>query len=443
MKFHKRFEQFVKERSLFTKNDRILLAISGGADSVALAHLLKRCDFNFALAHCNFKLRGTESESDEAFVRALGKQFAVPVYVKTFDTKTLAKKAKQSTQLFARQVRYEWFRELRKTEDFQYIATAHHLNDSIETVLFNLSRGCGISGLHGVNLKTETLVRPLLFCKKEEILEYLKRNTISYREDASNATTDYNRNRIRHNVIPQLKKINSSLESSFEGNIQRFIEVEWLYKFALENIEKEIVEDKGNQRWISIPKLLSYPVRSSILHELLKPYGFSQAEKILEDIEKQSGAIYEAAAYRLLRDREHLIISPLKEANKHDIWIQKEEKQIKLPGFDLIIKEATIPFQVKNAKEEALLDAEKLEFPLLVRNWQEGDVFFPIGMQGKKKKLSKYFKDIKLNRLEKEQVQVLFSQGEVCWLIGYRMDERFKVTTKTKKALLLTKKRHQ
>jgi tRNA(Ile)-lysidine synthase len=442
------------ENIFSTAEDKILLAISGGADSVVLAHLLKAAEVDFALAHCNFKLRGDESEGDEAFVRQLANELDVPIYITFFETEKIVAARKSSIQIVARELRYTWLAEIREKQGYDYIATAHHLNDAIESLLINLTKGCGIRGLHGILPKTESskLIRPMLFAEKDEIVNYAKENQLSYREDSSNATLKYTRNQLRHQVIPELKSINPSLEATFAENFKNLREAEWLYDFAIDKLKTALLEydEASGSLWaISIEKLRQIPAAKSVLYEILQAYGFTgrQVGQMIQHLEGNSGAIYYSTTHRLLRSYGKLLLEKLAPQSEDKAYQFLEnlpmlgeyqlidfEGDFSLQGCLITIEEFE---QAPKNTNIAYFDADLLSLPLRIRNWNEGDSFEPLGMNGQHKKLSSLFKDAKLSIFERERMRLLMSGEDIAWVMGMRSDERFKVTDKTTRVLEL------
>ncbi len=325
------FITYIQQESLFRlSRDKILLAVSGGMDSVALVHLCKKARINFGIAHCNFQLRGAESDADADFVAALAKEMAVPYFSIAFDTNKEAKKSKKSIQIAARDLRYKWFETIRAAHDYQYIAVAQHHNDSIETLFINLIMGCGIRGLHGILPKNGKIIRPLLFANRADIEAYIRDNNFPHREDSSNASTQYTRNALRHLVIPELQKITPILEKTFAENFQRFRETELLYNYAIEQLKKELVQQKGEQLWIEIKGVENSPAPLTLLHELLSPYHFKtpKIQYIFKDREEVAGTMYSSKTHHILRDRTHWIVAPIRtdKAALHPIEQLKGEK---------------------------------------------------------------------------------------------------------------------
>jgi tRNA(Ile)-lysidine synthase len=344
----------------------------------------------------------------------------------------------------ARDLRYEWLEKIRTENKFDYIATAHHLNDSVETVFYNFTKGCGIRGLHGILPKIEKIIRPLLFATKEEIENFAKKEGITWREDASNATDKYARNKIRHHVIPILKELNSNFEKTAEANILRLQETEALYDFAIQSIKKDIVKKDGEILYIAIQKLRDSPAPMSILFEILKSYHFNnrQVEQILKatDFSKNdtlSGKRFYANAYCLLVDREFLILKKETTTDIEHVLIFENDDQIQLSHHILNIKIVEKPTQFLPNNQIAILDVEKLHFPLKLRKWQAGDSFCPLGMKGKRQKLQDFFSNNKFSQFDKSATWLLENQGEICWIVGYRIDERYKVTDSTNSCLRL------
>jgi len=435
------FQQFIFEKKLVTAGEKVLVAASAGVDSTVLCYLFWQAGLPFEISHCNFQLRGGASDEDEMFLKNLAGQFGVPFHSVRFDTLDFAEKNKISVQMAARQLRYEWLEKMRQLTDCQYIATAHHLDDSIETVLFNFTKGCGIRGLHGILPKQGHLVRPLLFVTKQQVLDFAEQEKIKFREDASNLTLKYDRNKIRHEVVPVLQQINPAFQKSAGETIERLREVEALYDFAIQKIREDAMEKVGENWHVHLSKLRSYPTPSTVLFELLSPFGFNnhQVAKILQSIENQPGKMFHSPSYRLLVDRFLLILSREEKVGGGEIIHSISSSPLQLPGGRFFLKEAGGPPTVFEKNNHiAWLDLDRLSFPLTLRHWQPGDAFQPLGMGGRHQKLQDFFSDRKLSRFEKEAVWLLESGGEIVWVVGMRLDERFKVSPRTKRCLVAT-----
>lgn len=427
----KRFLDFIKNNQLISKGDKTLLAVSGGIDSVVLTILFKEAGFDFAIAHCNFQLRAEESDTDETFVKALAKSLGVKYFVHSFDTKNYAALHNISTQMAARDLRYSWFKELAGSNNFNAIATAHHLDDSFETALFNLAKGTGISGLRGMLPKKENIIRPLLYATKDDIVKYATEKRLQWREDSSNESVKYSRNLIRHKVMPVLKLINPSLEDTFRQTQQRLYETEVVLKNEVERIRNQNIQIKGSDAFISIEALRG--VQAVVIEELLKPFGFnfSQVQELLVLIKKTaSGKVLESEEYLLNVDREEIIISPLN-ADITERLINQDTKEVHNEVVK-ITTEIVTARKILTKETEASLDFDLLKFPLKLRKWKQGDVFQPLGMRGKKK-ISDFMIDEKIPLNLKQRVCVIESEGEVVWIVGHRIDDRFKVHHNSKK----------
>lgn len=439
-----RFLHFVSEHNLHHSREPVLLAISGGVDSVVLLDLAQRAGWPVGIAHCNFQLRGAASDGDEDFVRDLGEAFDLPVYVEVFDTKKEAAQRGVSIQMAARDLRYTWLEKIRRREGYELIATAHHLDDSVETVLYNFAKGTGIRGLHGIPVRREAIIRPLLFAAKEEVEAHARSLELPFREDASNATDDYARNKIRHHVVPVLRELNPGFLATAATNLERFRQVEYLYELALERIREELAEEQGERMTINLERLLHYyRAAPTILYELLHPYGFhpGQVAQILDSTTRQPGALFFTESHQLVVDRETLIL----DARIFDIeeklyYIADGIEIVHLPGgrLEIAYKEGR-PETFPSDPNRTFLDAELLTFPLRLRHWRPGDYFCPLGMQGRRQKIQDFFTNKKIHRLDKDRIWLLETHhGEICWVVGHRLDERFKISPQTSRYAELT-----
>lgn len=432
-----KFIAFNTTKRLANHKKKTLLAVSGGMDSIAMCELFYQAKFPFAIAHCNFQLRGDEANSDEELVKSLAAKYGVEVFVNRFETQKYAVSNMLSIQLAARQLRYQWFEELRKEKGFNLLATAHQLNDNIETILFNLTKGTGIRGLRGIPLRQNNIIRPLLFATRQEIEAFIKENNLNYHEDSSNAEDKYTRNKIRHHVIPLLKEINPGLESTLADKIELFTELETLYEKEIKKQSAQLFLKKKGDVLIPLLKLKKTKNAASVLYEYLKDFGFNseQTEDMLAAIDTEAGKHFLSPTARLIKDRKHFILTQLATQEQAVQVINEGDTEVKFAHGTLKLSIAT---QVKPDKATAYMDKSKLEFPLLVRPWKAGDYFYPFGMKMKKKKLKKFLTDEKVPLHEKENVWVVESNQKIAWVIGYRIDERLKVTANTKEILRIT-----
>ncbi len=424
-----KFNKYNTENALFRPEDKLLVTLSGGVDSVVLCHLLKNYNAHFSIAHCNFDLRGKESDADEQFVEELAEDLEVNIHIKKFDTKAFQKSEGISTQMAARELRYKWFSELAKQKDYKYILTAHHQNDLVETVLLNLIRGTGIAGLHGIRAKSGNIIRPLLFASKEEILNYAKENKLSWCEDSSNESTKYQRNLLRLEVIPLLKKINSNLETTLHQSIEKISAAEAVFNQYIEGCKVDFLTKKSDHFILKFDFLKEEVEPHIILFELLRPFGFNyiQTKELLEILNKEAGKKFISATHILVKDRTQLIITEKnQDIDQTEVLIDADVEKVYIPWSDITINiNATIGFEKNQDSSVAYLNYEKLKFPLIIRPWKEGDSFHPFGMKGKKK-VSDFLNDLKIPLNLKENVSVLLSGEDIVWVVGHRIDERYK-----------------
>ena len=439
--------KFQKEIKLLTgepEKKKFLLAVSGGIDSAVMAELFFKSKYSFAIAHCNFQLRGEESDSDENFVKALADKYDVPFHVKHFDTQGHAENHKVSVQMAARELRYEWLKESAGKHKFDYIVIAHNADDAIETFFINLLRGTGIAGLHGIATAHENILRPLLIFTRKEIEVFAKDEKIKWREDSSNATDKYERNKIRHHLVPLLKEIAPDATKAIRSTIHNLRETELLYRKAIEEKMVRISANSGDKVHISLSGLRKLELPHIYLYEYLKKYGFNhaQVEEICEAINGQPGKVFLSATHRITKDRRYLILEklpaiiPVKEyyVSKNDGKIEND-----LVEIELKIKDKPAGYKPFHPPSVACLDYDKLEFPLMVRRWEKGDKFYPLGMS-KPKKLSDFLIDEKVSLADKERVYVMLSGKKIAWIIGHRIDDRFKIGTATKKMYICNSK---
>ncbi|EAY27753.1 tRNA lysidine(34) synthetase TilS [Microscilla marina] len=437
---------YITHKKIFTPQDNILLAVSGGIDSVVLTDLFAQIKSHgqVAIAHCNFQLRGVASEEDEEFVKQLAQHYGIPCFVTRFDTYTLAQAQKGSIQMIARNLRYAWFEQLRTKEGYHYLATAHHQNDMVETVLLNLVRGTGIAGLHGIKVKQGHIIRPMLFASREEIEAYAQEKGLKWCEDASNQDNKYYRNRLRNEVIPVLKTMNPNLEKTLEQSVEKISAVERFFEAEVQHIETTLMTSTTETVFLDLKKLEPIDEKLIILYHILKKFGFSyiQTQDILAGITGESGKQFLSPTYVLVKDRNKLVITParVEEVTEKLLLtsLQQNAKQLYTP-LQLQLERKTVTTHFKLPKDPciACLDWDKLKLPLKIRPWQQGDWFKPLGMN-QRKKLSDFLIDQKIPINLKQKVMVVVSDQEIVWVVGYRLDNRYKLTKDTKEILLMS-----
>uniref|UniRef100_UPI004048AC9F tRNA lysidine(34) synthetase TilS n=1 Tax=Polaribacter sp. TaxID=1920175 RepID=UPI004048AC9F len=424
----------IDEALPFLNKASLLIAVSGGLDSVVLSHILHRLDHNIAIAHCNFNLRGIESDLDEKFVFELGNSLGITTHLTSFQTTEIAAKNKSSIQLTARKLRYDWFQQLLLNHRYDYVLTAHHLDDNLETFLINFSRGTGLDGLLGIPVINENIVRPLLPFSRDEIKQFAISEKITWREDQSNASNKYLRNKIRHQIVPVLKEINPNLLDSFLKTNRFLKQSQNLINEHMKAIKEGLwFEDSNGIINIDIAKLKQSKNPKAILYQLLKDYHFTAWEDIYHLLEAQSGKKVFSKTHQLLKDRMFLLLSKKTLSSKNDAIFKIDEntEQIDAP---ISIKFTEVTSVGLKSKNQIYIDKDLLSFPLHLRKWQKGDVFYPFGMKGKKK-LSDYFKDEKFSLLEKDQTWLLCTNNEIVWIVGKRQDERFNAENSSKNIL--------
>lgn len=447
-----KFRQFIKKNDLFSEKDRLLIAVSGGVDSVVLCELMKLAGYEFGIAHCNFQLRGKDSERDENFVKALAGNYKVKFFVKRFETEKIAAEKKRSIQETARELRYEWFNEILESVErdsknnekpFARILTAHHADDNIETLLINFFRGTGVRGLKGMEPRQGKLVRPLLFARRKELEDFLTANNLRYVQDVTNLENDYTRNYFRNQLIPALQKVFPSVDENLLDNISRFREIAGIYEEHIRREKKSLLEQKGNEIHIPILKLKKSGQLNTIIYEIIKDFNFTphQVKDTVSLMDSEPGKFVQSSSHRIIKDRRWLIISPLEPELSDHFLIEGAGKWNTGAGkleFSIqdLRKKPEQKLTIESSK--ACLDAEEVKFPLLLRKWKQGDYFYPLGMR-KKKKLSRFFIDQKLSKTEKERTWVIEMDKKILWVVGHRIDDRFKLRPDSKKVLEITR----
>jgi len=447
------YKEFIKKENLFSPKDKLLLAVSGGIDSVVLCELCKQAGYDFIIVHCNFQLRGEESERDEKFVRKLGEIYKAEVKVKKFETEKFAEENKMSIQEAARVLRYEWFGELVDSLGLglqshelpapdsrlrTFLLTAHHADDNAETVLMNFCRGTGLHGLTGIPVSYGDVKRPLLIFTKDELMQFARENRLDFVEDSSNLASKYTRNLFRNEIIPAISKVYPQVNENLNDNIGRFKEIEKLYKLAVGDIRKKLIKEKGKEWYIPVKQLMGYNNRA-LIYEIIADFGFNekQIDEVIKLAESDSGKYIDSPTfnYRIIRHRHWFIISPVNSAESEMIIIEEGISNWEFGIGRLRVE--VIPnsqFQIPHSTNIGCFDLKLIKFPLILRKWKTGDYFYPLGMK-KKKKLSRFFIDQKLSKTEKEKTWVIEMDKKIIWVVGKRIDERFKVTDQTKSGL--------
>ncbi|MCB0408713.1 MAG: tRNA lysidine(34) synthetase TilS [Flavobacteriales bacterium] len=433
-----KFKTYYQKNELFNPSDKILLAVSGGKDSMVMLHLFNSENLNFGVAHCNFNLRGSESDADEELVKSVCEKLNIPFYSNSFDTQKHAQEKGISIQMAAREMRYQWFQELSTEFNYQYIATAHHKNDVAETMLINLTNGTGLAGLHGIRNKSGKIIRPLLDFTREEIEAYVLQNKVVYREDQSNADNKYTRNSIRLDVIPLLEQINPNLIESLNKTANYLAQAELILEEKVSEELNRCSVRNGNKIYFDIGKIKELTALETQLYYFFKPYGFNAAdiENIISSLNEQSGKIFYSKSHQLIKDRDYLIIHK-KNKEEQEILVFNNMEELEDYGkWEVKKYEYTPQFTIRKSNSFANLDADKIEFPLTLRYWKEGDVFQPLGMNGNKK-VSDFFIDQKVDVLTKRTIKILAQNNQIIWIEGFRIDEQFKITNQTKNVLLI------
>jgi len=437
------FLKYIEENDLIAENDRILLAVSGGIDSMVMSHLFIKAGFRTGIAHCNFCLRGAESELDEELVRRFAADNGIVFYSARFETAAYAEEKGISVQMAARELRYKWFEETREKNGFSSIAVAHNLNDNIETLLINLIRGTGITGLTGMRPSADTIIRPLLFATRQSIENYCEGNNIRFREDKSNTETKYIRNKIRHLVIPVIKEINPSVEVTLNETAERLSGAHEIISSFISGIRSKVSVTKKDSTVFNILLLRPYLGNRTIIYELFKPFGItgSQLNDLYHLISGRTGAQLFSVSHRILKNRGALIVSEPGDERTGPVTFNDLQDLRRHPAISRV-SIVSIPewSDIPKKKDTACIDLEKISFPLVIRKWHSGDYFYPFGMKGRKK-VSDYFTDRKFSLIDKENTLLLESDGKIVWILGERLDNRFRITSSTKKALMISVER--
>ncbi|WP_080055213.1 tRNA lysidine(34) synthetase TilS [Spirosoma aerolatum] len=436
------FLAFINDNRLFAPTDRVLLAVSGGLDSMVMTELFHRIRQPFAIAHVNFGLRANESDADALFVKNKAEHYGVPFHLTAFNTAAFATEKGISIQMAARELRYNWFAELRRQFSYACVATAHHQNDVLETLLLNLTRGTGLAGLHGIASRQNDVVRPLLFATRDRLATYLTEQNLMYREDSSNPEDKYARNRIRHHVVPILTGINPALWQTVPRTVERLRAAEQLMKAELNRSWQEIAEPQGETILLPTNKLNKVSELSFRLTEWLKRFSFTetQVEQMVEALDQEVGQVFVSSTHRVVHERAGLLLEPLPDQYTYEITLTElPAEPVRLPNGKTLkmgLGERPVDFRPSSVPTIACLDAGKINFPITIRLWRLGDRFRPLGLQGSKL-VSDFLNDLKVTRTEREQISVMLVDGQIAWVIGRRIDHRFRIVPETKKVLRL------
>jgi tRNA(Ile)-lysidine synthase len=432
-----RVHSFITRHNMAGTGDRILLAVSGGIDSMVMSFLFLHMPFERGIAHCNFALRGVESDLDEELVRKFASENGVPFFSIKFDTRKYARDNGISTQMAARDLRYTWFEQIREANGYDAVAIAHNLNDNAETILVNMARGTGPAGLSGMKPKTGKIIRPMLFASREQISAYADEHRIEYREDRSNSDVKYTRNKIRHKLLPLLKEINPSIIDTLTETALRFSEMNEILNVYISGVKGEVMRRDEMNFLFDLAKLRTYSENRTILFGLFRE--FSLDNSMLGDLQNiingRTGSYINTGTHRIFRDREELIVAGMP-PDPSPTTVATVDEFNAIDGITAEIRNVADGFTIPRDNKIAALDLDRIEFPVTVRRWQAGDYFYPLGMQDRKK-LSDYFIDRKYSVPEKEKKMIVESAGEIVCIIGDRIDNRYKITSETKRALLI------
>jgi tRNA(Ile)-lysidine synthase len=436
----RKFKKFIADNDLIRLSDRILLAVSGGIDSMTMTRLFIQTGYDIGIAHCNFALRSDQSDMDEELVSRFAEDHKIPFFTIRFETKAYARENGLSVQMAARELRYKWFEEIRKENCYDSIAVAHNLNDNIETLMINLIRGTGIAGLTGMKPSVNKIIRPILFATRREIENYCRKQLISFREDRTNAETKYLRNKIRHNILPLLKEINPSVEKALNDTAERLSLVNEIVNDYINRIREEVALQKNDFIKFDISLLTPYKKNKVVLYELFRPYGIGDVpiNSLVHIIEGRTGSRLYTGTHRIIKNRQYLIVSAEKKADEAHWLINDQYDFERIPEIESArLCNVAEEFEIPGDKHIVCIDADKLSYPLTLRKWNAGDYFYPLGMS-RKKKLSDYFVDNKYSLFDKDNALILESDGKIVCILGERIDNRFRIAIGSKNALIIT-----
>lgn len=438
-----RFRIHVTEKAFWRPHDKLFLACSGGVDSMVLAHLLKTTGYGIEILHCNFNLRGEESLRDESFIRSFASTTGTPFQITSFETARFMQEWGMGVQETARKLRYDWFRKvissIHPIQGKAYVLTAHHADDLAETMLINFLRGTGLAGLHGIPEKTDCFVRPLLFASRKEIMEHAVQHALAWVDDSSNTELHYTRNFIRGKILPELESVFPAVRQNLVSNAKRLGEAEQLYRMQVQKIRTSLLKEINGQTAVPVSLISKSIALDTILHEIFSPFGFSaaQCEEIKKLLDAPTGKWVESSSHRVLKNRNWLLIEALAEKDFSVHVIDQDTSALSTPQFKLTFSTPLTSAKVDADPSKAWLDASRIVYPLILRKWKEGDYFYPLGMK-KKKKVARFMTDLKLSRFEKENQWVMLSGSKIVWVLGRRIDDRFKVMPGTKETLLVS-----
>lgn len=434
------FERYIEENELFTHDDRLLLTVSGGVDSMVMMSLAAAAGYSFGVAHCNFQLRGKESDDDEVLVEREARRYGAEFYNKRFDTLGEMERTGESMEMAARRLRYAWFRELCDQHGYTAIAIAHHSNDSIETFFINMLRGTGLRGLTGITTQAGRVVRPMMFATRKDIHDYAVAHHIPFREDSSNRSTKYLRNKVRIGLVPMLKEINPQFTTIMRRNIARLSQAQDFITSAINIVKGEALEHAGDIHTLRVAKIRPTLPRNYVIYEILSSeYGFKGdvVDALCHALDNgATGRRFYSREWVAVVDRGDVVVAPIMEDDSCETIIERGTVRSYAGGSVLYYEYCNIDFidDLDQGDNVALLDADKLHFPLKVRRWQDGDWFIPFGMSGRKK-LSDYLIDKKVSMAEKSRQFVLLSGDDIVWVVGRRLDDRYAITRKTENVL--------